>query len=67
LPSNLKELICEGNYLTSLDNLPHGLKKLYCGKNQLTRLGIFSIEELRCDKSLKVLNPHPNLKMSTWY
>ena len=36
--TNLKELNCNYNKITSLDNLPPTLKVLYCWKNKITSL-----------------------------
>ena len=33
---NIKELICNYNKITNLDNLPTSLKELYCDNNPLT-------------------------------
>jgi Leucine-rich repeat (LRR) protein len=36
--TNLKELYCGDNKLTSLDNLPPTLEVLYCSNNKITSL-----------------------------
>ena len=36
--TNLKELECSDNQITSLDNLPSKLETLYCSNNKITRL-----------------------------
>ena len=50
LYTKLETLICIGNFLTQLDNLPLGLEKLYCGGNQITQLDNLplSLEMLNC-------------------
>ena len=49
--TNLQELNCWANHLTSLDNLPPNLQELYCGNNRITSLDNIplTLKELDCE------------------
>lgn len=57
--TNLQELICYNNQLTSLPSLPNSLQKLYCENNQLTSLPTLpnSLQELVCDSNQLTILP----------
>ena len=46
LPSELKELVCNNNKITSLDNLPLGIEILNCYENPLIYKFYLNIENI---------------------
>ena len=61
--TNLQDLKCCFNKITSLDNLPTNLQKLYCSKNQLTSLDNLppNLKELYCKYNPLIYNFEPTL------
>ena len=61
--TNLKELICSNNKLTSLPDLPNALERLYCYNNKLKSLPDLpdTLEKLSCyNNKLTFLPDLPN-------
>ena len=65
--TNLKELYCGYNQLTSLPNLPANLQELYCSKNQLTLLPNLppNLQTLICSYNQLTLLPNLPPKLQT--
>ena len=62
--TNLQELICYQNQLTSINNLPHNLQELYCSCNKLTSLDNLplNLQKLNCGNNPLIYDFKPTLK-----
>ena len=62
--SNLQELYCSYNKLTSLDNLPSNLQKLDCESNLLTSLDNLppNLQKLKCIDNPLIYNFEPTIE-----